>query len=107
MQPAPPQDPLDDPISTLIPRIKLGKSVAHWQKVFGDAEVATVRVLTNMTADDLVEVFKDAEEPFKKASLRAVEAAIHTLPGVSATFRFDRPSQAISNATMAKQPSSG
>jgi hypothetical protein len=109
MQPAPPeeQDVLDRPISTLVPGIEAGKSVAHWQQIFEEAEIMTVRVLLNMNADDLVEVFADAKEPFKKASMRAIEAAIHKLPGVSATFRFDRPSQPISNTTMSKQPSSG
>ena len=108
MQPAPPEekDVLDEPISTLVLRIEAGKSVAHWQQIFEEAEIVTVRVLINMNADDLVEVFADAKEPFKKASMRAIEAAIHKLPGVSANFRFDRPSQPISNTTMSKQPSS-
>ena len=67
----------------------------------------TVRVLINMNADDLVEIFADSKEPSKKASLRAIETAIHKLSGVPAPFRFDRPSQPISNTIMSKQPSSG
>ena len=43
MQPAPPeeQDVLDRPISTLVPDIEAGKSVAHWQQIFEEAEIAT------------------------------------------------------------------